>query len=296
MSGLKDAATLLAYLVVTVLFGALAAPWLFRAAQSLAAAGILPWLARFDFETFFHRALLIGALVFLWPLLRSLRIRGGRDLGIEPNRRWKSDAATGFLLASIPVICVGAVLVALSVYIVRHPISWSAAGRVALASIAVPFIEETLFRGLLFGIFERARGVVFAVLSSSAIFAIVHFLKAPVGTTTSPTWFSGFVSIANSFAQFREPMLVLAGFTTLFLIGCILAHARALTRSLWLPIGLHAGWIFASGEFGKLTRRQMLALPWVGKTLLIGVVPLAVGLLTWAAMLGWFRYVRARDP
>ena len=67
-------------------------------------------------------------------------------------------------------------------------------------------------------------------------------------------------------------MLVLAGFTTLLLIGVILAHARLSTRSLWLPIGLHAGWIFASGTFRQIAHREIVTLPWLGKSLLIGVV------------------------
>ena len=33
-----------------------------------------------------------------------------------------------------------------------------------------------------------------------------------------------------------------------------LADARLQTRSLWLPIGLHAGWIFSRGAFNKIAR------------------------------------------
>src|SRR5207249_5650300 len=55
----------------------------------------------------------------------------------------------------------------------------------------------------------------------------------PPRTGESVTWFSGFHSIANSFAQFADPMMMLASFTTLFLIGWILADARLRTRSLF---------------------------------------------------------------
>ena len=72
------------------------------------------------------------------------------------------------------------------------------------------------------------------------------------------TWTSGFQSIGDAFAGFGDPMMVLAAFATLFLIGCILADARVLTRSFWLPIGLHAGWIFASGTFNWLARGEWL--------------------------------------
>jgi membrane protease YdiL (CAAX protease family) len=102
------------------------------------------------------------------------------------------------------------------------------------------------------------------------------------------TWLSGFVSIANSLSQFREPLLVLAGFTTLFLLGWILADARIRTRSLWLPIGLHGGWIFASALFNKVARREIELLPWIGRNLLVGIGPLCVALVSWALLRALF--------
>ncbi|HEV2966117.1 MAG TPA: hypothetical protein VGW97_04320, partial [Chthoniobacterales bacterium] len=81
----------------------------------------------------------------------------------------------------------------------------------------------------------------------------------------------------------------------LFLIGLILADARLETQSLWFPIGLHAGWILTSGVFNKIALRKLIVLPWLGKNLLVGIIPLAVALLTWLMMRGWLRYQNARD-
>ena len=156
----------------------------------------------------------------------------------------------------------------------RSHVAWAAVASVTLTAAVVPLIEEALFRGLFLGVLLRGNRPLLATLVSSAFFSIVHFLKAPDQTTTSVEWTSGFVSLAHSFDQFTDPMLVLAGFTTLFLIGLILAHARLRTRSLWLPIGLHAGWILANGVFNKIAHREIVALPWLGKSLLIGIVPL----------------------
>src|SRR5438552_11584690 len=75
LAALKDAARLLVYLLATVLVGALLAPCLFWAAQFLVAHGFLTFFARYDFETFFHRALLVAAAILLWPLIRSLEVR-----------------------------------------------------------------------------------------------------------------------------------------------------------------------------------------------------------------------------
>ena len=102
-------------------------------------------------------------------------------------------------------------------------------------------------------------------------------------------------AIQHSFGQFAEPTMLLASFTTLFLIGWILADSRMRTQSLWLPIGLHSGWIFTSVFFNKIAQRETLALPWLGKSLLIGIVPLGVGLLTWLLVIQWSKHARSRD-
>jgi len=293
---LKDAARLLGYFAAIILFGVLTAPLLYWAAQWLAAQGILPVLATFDFESFFHRALLLGALIFLWPFLRWLRVKGARDLGLAPNRHWPRDLAIGFVLSTLPVLICEIVLVQSGVYSMRDTWTWEAIGKVTLTAAVVPLIEESLFRGLFLGVLLRGLRCWPAIILSAAIFSIIHFLKAPDRTTTAVQWNSGFVSLAHSFDQFGEPMLVLAGFTTLFVIGLILADARILTQSLWLPIGLHAGWILASSVFAKLARRNFEALPWLGKNMLIGLVPLAVCLVSWILLRAWLRYAPPRDP
>jgi membrane protease YdiL (CAAX protease family) len=199
--------------------------------------------------------------------------------------------AIGFLISALPALCYGVFLLALGNYTMRTHVAWGAVAALALTAAVVPFIEETLFRGLFLGVLLRSNRPLTAALLSSGIFSIVHFLKAPDQTTTSVAWTSGFISLGHSFDQFAEPMLVLAGFTTLFVIGVILAHARLRTQSLWLPIGLHAGWIFASGAFNKIAHREIVALPWLGKSLLIGIVPLCVCLVSWILLRAWLRYV-----
>jgi membrane protease YdiL (CAAX protease family) len=290
LAALKDAARLLAYFVATILVGALLAPPLYWVAQWLVIHGYVQFLARFDFETFFHRALLIAALLLLWPLLRSIRVGRLSDLDLAANPRWPRHLAGGFVLSAVPLVCCGAVLIALHIYSLRSSVAWGAFGKIIAATAFVPFFEEGLFRGLILGILLRSGRTSSSVLVTSALYSIVHFLKAPERTSTIVTWSSGFNSIIHSFSQFTDPALVAAAFTTLFLIGWILADARLRTRSLWLPIGLHAGWIFANGAFNRIARRDMLLLPWLGKNLLVGIVPLSVCLLTWLLVRVWLKY------
>jgi hypothetical protein len=293
---LKDPARLLLYLAGVVLVGALLAPVLFWSTQAIIAHGSLRSLARYDFETYFHRALLVAAVLLLWPLLRSLSVRRWHDLGLEKNPRAGADALSGFLIAAIPLLCCGVSLIALQVYSLRPAFLWAKMPSVVVAATIVPVVEELFFRGFIFGVLLRSGSRLGAVLITSALFSIIHFLKAPEATTPnqSVNWFSGFVSIGHSFGQFRDPLLLAAGFTTLFLIGLILADARLTTRSLWLPIGLHSGWIFANGTFSRAAHRELLALPWLGKDLLVGFVPLILALASWALVRGWLRYADAR--
>ena len=290
---MKDAARLAAYFIAIIVVGALLAPILFWSVQALAAHSLFPFLAKYDFDTFFHRAILIAAVLLLWPLLRVSNVRGLADLGLWPNPQWARHVGCGVLLSVIPLLVCGALLIALHVYSFRHVFVWSRPGKVLLAAIAVPLIEEMFFRGIVLGISLRSGRKLLSIVAVSALFAAVHFLKGSEHEPAIVTWTSGFQSIGDAFAGFGDPMMVLAAFATLFLIGCILADARVLTHSLWLPIGLHGGWILASGTFSSLARQQMAALPWLGKNLLVGIIPLGLAALTWILMRLWLKHDRA---
>ncbi|MFL6513880.1 MAG: CPBP family intramembrane glutamic endopeptidase [Chthoniobacterales bacterium] len=278
---MKDAVRLAGYFLAVILLGAFLAPPLFWTFQALARHEGLKSLGGFEFEQFFHRSLLIAALLLLWPLLRSLNIRRLGDLGLRPNaRRWR-DLAGGLLIAIVPLALCGVGLIGCHMYSLRPTINWPSLLQTIAAAFAVPIIEETFFRGLVLGILLRSGRKCLAVLITSALFSIIHFLKAPEGTSAQVAWDSGFQSIAHAFLQFGDPVMVLAGFSTLFLIGYILADSRIRTASLWLPIGLHAGWILGNGVFNRIARLEATSLPWLGRNLLVGLIPLAVLGLTW---------------
>jgi membrane protease YdiL (CAAX protease family) len=290
---LKDVIKLAAYFIATVVIGAVLAPILFWSAQSLAAHGVFSFLAKYDFETFFHRALLVAAVLLLWPLLRVSRVRCLADLDLAPNSRWARDLCAGAVVSVVPLLFCGVLLIALHIYAFRHSFAWPRFGKMLLASITVPFIEETFFRGIILGLLLRAGRKYIAIFAVSVIFAAVHFLKAPERTSEMVTWASGFSSIVHALDGIGDPMMVASALATLFFIGWILADARVLTRSLWLSIGLHAGWIFGSGAFSRLARQQTLAFPWIGKNMLVGIIPLGVAALTWVIMRIWVKYDRA---
>src|ERR1051325_1723301 len=148
---MKEAARLAGYFIAIVVGGALIAPILFWSAQSLATHGVFPFLTRYDFDTFFHRAILVAAVLLLWPLLRVSNVGGLADLDLARNPHWARDAGRGVLLSVIPLLLCGALLITLHVYSIRHVFTWPRLGKAVLAAISVPFIEETFFRGIVLG-------------------------------------------------------------------------------------------------------------------------------------------------
>lgn len=93
----------------------------------------------------------------------------------------------------------------------------------SMASVAVT--EELVFRGVLHRILEQRFGSVISIVVSSLLFGLTHLVNEH-----ATLW--GTLSIA------------VEG-------GTMLAVAYTVTRSLWLPIGLHYAWNFVQlGVFG----------------------------------------------
>lgn len=294
MLPLKDLAKIFVYLLSTVLLGALLAPPLYWAGEGF------HFLDRFDFQKFFNRSVLVAAVVLLVPTLRWLRLPGWRGLGLEPDRRWGLRLVVGFLAAFVLVALLGCGLLWAGVYRLKTELPFGRLPGIALTAAAVSLIEEALFRGALLAIMIQALGRVGGVLINSALFAVVHFLEPREGAVAEHAveWWSGLKLVREAFWQFGEPALVLAGFATLFLVGLVLAWTVLKTRSLWMAIGLHAGWVFGTMGFSKLTKRVIKdTLPWFGASLSVGIGALAMVALTWAAVAIWLRYEhREGDP
>jgi membrane protease YdiL (CAAX protease family) len=285
---LKEIGKIILFLIASVLLGALLAPPLFWTGRWLATEHGWARLADFGFEKYFNRAVLGSALLLLWPTARSLQVRNRNELGIQPDaRRWRHFGA-GFLASFLVMALLGGVLLWLGVCKVKSAPQWPGLWSVAASAAVVSLLEEFFFRGVILGLLRRTLHDGFSVLLSSGLYAIVHFLKPSENAVgdAAVRWWSGFQALSGVFWQFGEPVLLLAGFTTLFLVGCVLAMTTVRTRALWMATGLHAGWIFGTMGFGKVTRRAIKhTLPWIGENLSVGLVAVfcvgITGLVVW---------------
>lgn len=114
------------------------------------------------------------------------------------------------------------------------------------AALLISFLEEGVFRVLIFSTILTRLGAVPAALISSLVYATVHFVtpdKAFQYPGFSPT--IGFEYLVAVIERVLMPG-VLYGVVGLFLIGLVLCLALRRSASIYLPIGLHGGWIFIS--------------------------------------------------
>jgi len=293
---------LLTYFSGVILLACLLSPPLYWAGSALADRGALPFLQGFPFHRYFSRCMQIAAVLMLWPAFRWIGIRRIAELGIERNPLWRSDLLAGLAIAFVPVLALGAGYLAFHIYRCKSGIPIVPGLWILATASVVAILEEFLFRGVLLGLCLRSMRPVAAVLVSSAVFAVVHFMRvAKPASEEVVSWASGFAQLPQVFSNAPQWPLLGWGILSLLLAGILLAVVTLRTRSLFLPIGLHAGWIIGQQGLQWVAKFHIkppeALLPWVGKNVVsgavpTGLVPAAVLLLTMALVFYYLRHVR----
>ncbi len=159
------------------------------------------------------------AMLGLYALLvRKLERRSASELRLAGAA---ANVVGGVALGAGLFVAVYAVLGAMGIMRIDGA-AWDPRVLVSLAAaIAAAVAEELAIRGGVFRIIEDACGTAVALVFSAALFGLLHAAN-PGATLVSS------LSIALE-------------------AGVLLGMAYALTRSLWLPIGLHLGWNFTEG-------------------------------------------------
>jgi membrane protease YdiL (CAAX protease family) len=235
------AGRLLALLAAILGFATLVAPGVWWALD--AATG---HTQRFSFPRVYDRVLEVAAAVALIRWRHWLGFSSWRDVGLgAPERR--RDVWVGFAVALAGMIAlVGAMHWAGALrFFWRYPSFEKGVQKALLGTVAAILIgpgEEILFRGILLGglMQHLRRGA--AVAWTTAIYAVVHFLRGGKQVGEVSMW-SGVERLASAFAPLAD-WAILPGLAGFVLLGLVLAHARLGSGALYLPIGLHIGWVF----------------------------------------------------
>jgi membrane protease YdiL (CAAX protease family) len=294
---MKSYQRLLLFAIIVLGFTALLSPWAALTWDYIITTRPGWESYHYSFGKIFDRFFMVSGIVLFFFFRRFLRLGPMDRLGLTPPALVWPDLGRGFGLAIASMAGLALIMSWLDVFEPFFRISLADSLKrcvsAILAAATVGFMEEILFRGVIFrGLFKelgRAPAYFFAALFYSAI----HFVKpgdaAALGQLDA--WI-GIRYLAGSFRPFTDLTTLFPGLLGLFLIGVVLCYAFERTGTLYLSIGLHAGWIFSLktlrvfGDFRRDDLGWMFGstdpkivsgvVTWVG----ILIVGIAVGLIT----------------
>jgi membrane protease YdiL (CAAX protease family) len=188
--------------------------------------------------------LLVGVLVAFFVYRAYVRLVEKRALTELSGTGAPKELGAGMLVGFALVAAIIGVLWLLGYYRVAGAGVWTAIFAVLANDGAGAFVEEVLFRGVLFRISEEKLGTWIALAISASLFALLH-LTSPHATATS---------------------VVVVGLEG----GVLPSAAYVLTRRLWLAIGIHFAWDFSQNYVFGLTGGGLLRGDLSGPALLSG--------------------------
>jgi membrane protease YdiL (CAAX protease family) len=154
----------------------------------------------------------------------------------------------------------------------------------ALTGVGVGILEETLWRGYL-------RGLLGAVVSS-ILYAAAHYFRPLTGSPVPPGPYDPFMAVRRlpeMFQSLSEPRHLTLGLLSLFLLGMALCRLRERTGTLWLGMGVHAGFVLSIAVYRDFFAVNAHGSPWIygGTRLHDGLLAtVALALLFWLAARG----------
>jgi membrane protease YdiL (CAAX protease family) len=189
-------------------------------------------------------------LLGLWPFLRAMGLASREALGWDASRPvFLRAVGRGWLAGLAILLALTLMLLALEV---RTPDidggDWlrglaEKALQALIGGLLIGLLEETFFRGALYGAIRR-RGLAPAVFWSAFLYALLHFMKPGTLPDGVPFDWAGteqmFVQTFTGVFQWRHVDSMVA----LLLVGVFLGLVRERTGHIGWCIGLHAGWVF----------------------------------------------------
>ena len=284
---MKSYQRLLIFVLLVLAVTALVSPWAATAWDLISGASAAAAEDRIPFSRFFDRFFMISGIVLFFSCRSLLKIDSLSQLGLSPRTRAASDVAVGLCFALGSMFALGFIMSAAGVYEVFFRLSLGESVELYLKAIltglTVGFLEEIFFRGIIFrGLLEDWKPLP-AFLTANLFYSALHFVKPGEQYFLSGVepW-AGFRHLFSTFAPFLEPAEIAPGMIGLLLIGIVLSYAFLRTGTLYLSIGLHAGWIISIKTVRVFGDYQRESLGWLfGST----DPKIVSGVVTWTGIL-----------
>ncbi|MCP5007686.1 MAG: CPBP family intramembrane metalloprotease [Planctomycetes bacterium] len=240
----------------------------------------------YDFGKVMRRILMLTALIVFLFYGKSLKMGTLMFEGVKARTGWYRQFLLGGLFAAVSLSIYYVLSLILGASMVRF--DCDSLGNVVtkvftylLIGCLIGFLEEVFFRGFLLKTFMEEMSLPIAICVSSLIYSLLHFFQADYPVSRGVEVFVGVKTISAFFKplvfQFVEHIPAMIG---LFLTGVVLSYAFIKTKSLYLSIGLHSGWVFMMKTDGIFLVRVRERLVW-----LFGDSQLVTGILAWFFLL-----------
>jgi|APCry1669189534_1035231.scaffolds.fasta_scaffold18535_3 hypothetical protein len=193
----------------------------------------------------FQLLALIAVLVIVKQ--RALTTRHAWGYGI-PKSLWRQQAAWGALVGILSMLPISLAMDLLGIRTLLPNLDISQTLRALLAGLgsglAVGFLEETFFRGLMQGaVLREMKKPWLGLLLVAVIYAALHFLARVRIPAEAVTWHSGLDLLSGVAAQFFAPSTIIDSFLSLTAVGLLLGLVSHWSGSIAWAVGLHAGWV-----------------------------------------------------
>ena len=262
---MKSYKRILLFLLLVLALNCLVSPWL-AALWNVILDAVPEWRSyQQPFSRIFTRLYMIMGIVLFFFCRPLLKIDSFSQLGLTREPRWWRNIGLGFIVACVSFAAIVMTMTFADVFSpgFRGSVS-TTLGRVFtgfMTGLTVGFLEEIFFRGMIFkGLGEDAKPAT-AFLLANLFYSAIHFVrpaeKVPLSGIDP---LAGFRHLILSFAPLLDLEEIFPGVIGLFLIGVALSYAFFRTGSLYLSIGLHAGWVFGLKileVFGRAPRRDL---------------------------------------
>ena len=276
------------YFTLTILASAVISPWIYNAGMLLAEVGqsralnpMLDWLANrcmgTPFASYYYNTVVITALALAGPFIMWCKLSTQREK--QPVKPWRvrlrkpTDSSQNGqalhrnvnallhmgvgILITCSLMAISIVLIQLNGWLSFH--QSTEYGNIILKGLAsaaiIALISECFFRGVLMGIFLRAMHPALAMIFISLSYAVICSLM-PTGSeelANPDKADAGFRMVACMTQKLMSLETFIFSFMLLFCFGLVLSYARYRTASLWLPIGLHIGFVFSMSTLLQVT-------------------------------------------
>jgi membrane protease YdiL (CAAX protease family) len=284
---MKSYQRLLIFILLVLGVTAVVSPWAATAWDLISGASAAAAEDRIPFSRFFDRFFMISGIVLFFSCRSLLKIDSLSQLGLSPRTRAASDVAVGLCFALGSMFALGFIMSTAGVYEVFFRLSLGESVELYLKAIltglTVGFLEEIFFRGIIFrGLLEDWKPLP-AFLTANLFYSALHFVKPGEQYFLSGVepW-AGFRHLFSTFAPFLEPTEIVPGMIGLLLIGIVLSYAFLRTGTLYLSIGLHAGWIMSIKTVRLFGDYQRESLGWLfGST----DPKIVSGVVTWVGII-----------